>query len=185
MKLIEDIQKKIGSYFLKKELTQLQRDKAIYNLQDAKTFGILFDSSDLENIELVKKYVTYLKEMRKKVKVIGYYSAEKIPEFTYSRLEYEFFSRKDLNWYFKPSGTFMEQFISEEFDVLIDLNIYDQYPLEYIASVSRARFKVGKFSNDKKDMYDMMIETDDTKGFRYFLRQVDTYLTMINKRESA
>ena len=181
MKFIEDIRIKIGNYFLEKDSSQLNRNRAIYNLEDAKTFGILFDSSNMEDIELVKKYVTYLKEMHKKVKVIGYYSTEIIPEFTYSKLEYDFFSRKELNWYFKPSGNFVEDFIAEEFDVLLDLNVYDQMPLKYISSLSKAKFKVGKFSMEKNNIFDMMIEKEDSKGFKYFLRQVDTYMTMINK----
>lgn len=184
MKLIEDIQKKIGQYILKRELLHFSRKKTLFNIEDAKTFAILYDSSDKENIDLVKKYVLYLKELRKKVKVVGYHSLKNIPEFTYSKLEYEYFSRNDLNWYLKPAGVFLDNFINEDFDVLIDLNITDQFPLEYIASLSKAKFKVGKYSLRKKDTFDMMIEMDKDKSFKFFLRQVDIYLSMINKKAS-
>ena len=185
MKLIEDIQKKIGAFLLRKELAGVERNKALLNMDDAKTFGIIFEASNKDHVELVKKYAGYLKEMRKKVKVIGYCDAKEIPEFTYSRLEYEFFLKKDLSWYFKPSGMEIDNFIREEFDVLIDLNLEDHFPLQYIAALSRAKCKVGKFSNEKKEIYDLMIEVDPDKSFKYFLRQVDTYLVMINKKEAS
>ena len=185
MGFISSIKEAIGRKVLKEQMVYRKRNCTFFNLNDASTIGILFDSTGNEDYELVKKYVTYLKELHKRVKVIGYCSVKEIPEFTYSRLEYEFFSAKELNWHYKPSGKFMENFVDEEFDILIDLNIYDHFPLEYIAAVSKARFKVGKFTDNNKETYDMMIETDETKSFKYFLRQVDIYLSMINKKASA
>lgn len=77
----------------------------------------------------------------------------------------------------------MRNFIEEEYDLLIDLNINDHFALKYIAALSKATFKVGKYEEDDVPIHDMMIDSDHTKTVKYFLRQIDTYITMLNKVE--
>ena len=179
--MFKGIKELFGNYFLLKEFAETRRNISVANLENAKTIGILFDSSDPEEFELVKRYVLYLKDWKKKVKAIGFFSQKKIPNLTYSKLEYDFFTLKELNWYHKPSNIYIRNFIHEETDVLIDLNIHDRFPLKYISAMSKAKFKIGKYSDADKFIYDMMIETDKKQGMKYFLRQVDTYLQMVNK----
>lgn len=188
MNLIENIKIKIGKRMLQKETATLQRTRDLFNLTTTRTAGILYEASSVEDYELIKKFVGYLKEFGIKTKVIGYFSRKEIPEFTYSKLDYSFFNKKELNWYMKPplsSSSSIEKFIYEEIDVLIDLNIYDYFPLKYISALSKAKFKIGQYSDENKPVYDMMIEADSSKGVKYFLRQVDIYLQMINKKEET
>lgn len=181
MSFLDNIKSQIGNYFLKQDQQLLKRNRMLFNLQDAKSIGIIFDASNKEDFELVKKYVNYLKEMRKKVKVIGFFSSKEVPALTYSKLEYDFFTSKQTNWYGKPSDVFIDNFIEEENDILIDLNIHEKFPLKYIAAICKAKFKVGKTIDDTHNIYDLMIQIDQPNSLKYFLRQVDTYLLMINK----
>jgi len=178
------LRKAAGNYLLKSAASQLKRNKVAFNKVEAKSFAILFEASKIEDVDLVKKYVTYLKELKKKVRIVGFFNTEFPPDFTYSKLEYEFFSVKELSWNLKPSGTFLNSFLEEEFDVLIDLNLDDHFPLKYISTLSRARFKVGKFSNENEKIQDLLIDIAPNKTFKYFLQQVDIYLDMINKKTS-
>ncbi len=180
--MFKKIKQYIANYFLKQELKYANRVRLPikFNFENVKTVGILFDTTNAEDYELIKRYVTYLREYTKKVKVIGFYSTKHIPALTYSKLEYDFFSAKELNWFGKPSSHIIDNFIDEEYDLLVDLNIHDHFPLRYIAALSKAKFKVGKFKEDET-IYDMMIECDDTKTVKYFLRQIDTYIGMLNK----
>jgi hypothetical protein len=127
----------------------------------------------------------YLREHRKRVKVIGFFTTKQIPDMAYSKLEYDFFSPKELNWFGKPSSVFIQNFMDEEYDLLIDLNIHNLFPLRYISALSKANFKVGKYYENDLDLYDMMIDSEETKSLKYFLRQVDTYITMLNKVEPS
>ena len=154
-----------------------------FSFENVKTVGILMDATNTEDYELVKRYVVYLREHRKKVKVIGYFSTKNIPALTYSKLEYDFFSTKELNWMGTPNSVIIRNFINEEYDLLIDLNIHDHFPLKYISALSKAKFKVGKFNENDIEIHDMMIDADGTKTVKYFLRQIDTYITMLNKVE--
>jgi effector-binding domain-containing protein len=185
MGLIANIKNAFGNYFLKREMGGLVRDRSILSLEDAKTIGIIFEASNKEEFELVRKYVLYLRELKKKVKAIGYFSEGPTPETATSKLEFDFFSKKDLSWYNKPSDKFVSNFIKEDYDILIDLNIHNHFALRYIAGISKARFKVGRHQEGDDYIYDLMLESTNGKGLKFFLRQVDTYLGMLNKKNEV
>jgi hypothetical protein len=185
LSLVSSIKKMFGNYFLRQEMAGLSRNRDMVSLADSKTIGIVFEATDKEEFELVKKYVLYLREQKKKVKAIGYFSGGETPAFTFSKLEYDFFSKKDLNWYFKPNDKFVRNFIDEEYDILIDLNIHDHFAMTYVSATSRARFKVGQYKKENERIFDLMIEGTEEKGLKYYLRQVDTYLQMLNTDKSG
>lgn len=186
MSFLKKIKQVVANNSLKKEL-QADPRKTIqnkFNFDDVRSVGMLFDASNPEDYELVKRYVVYLREHSKKVKVLGYFSSKQIPALTYSKLEYDFFSSKEVNWFGKPVTHIIDNFIKEEYDLLIDLNIHDHFSLKYIAALSKAKFKVGKYKEEDEKVYDMMIDADNTQTLKYFLRQIDTYITMLNKAAS-
>jgi hypothetical protein len=171
----------IAHYFLKKDSQSSQRKCVVSNFDTAKSFGLLFDANDPEIYELVKKYFKYLKESKKKVHAIGFYDLKNLPQMEYSKLDYDFFTRKDLNWWGKPGGTFVTNFIEEEYDVLINFSLNDSFPLKYISAMSKAKMKIGKLDEKNSAVYDMMIQQPADKNFKFFMRQVDHYLGIINK----
>jgi hypothetical protein len=183
MGIIKKIKQFFAGNLLKKEMNLHPRKMAPnkFNFNTVRTVGMLFDASNPEDYELVKRYVVYLREHSKKVKVIGYFSEKNIPAYTYSKLEYDFFSLKETNWFGKPTTHIIDNFIEEEYDLLIDLNIHDHFSLKYISALSQAKFKVGKYKEEDESIYDMMIDADNTQTLKYFLRQIDTYVTMMNK----
>jgi hypothetical protein len=185
MSILKNIKQSIANRTLKQELQSVKRERQSnkFNFEDIKTVGILFDATNTEDYEIVKRYVVYLREHRKKVKAIGFFSTKEIPALTYSKLEYDFFSTKELNWFGKPSSTIIQNFINEEYHLLIDLNVHDHFALRYISALSKAAFKVGKYDEDDTTIFDMMIDADNTKTVKYFLRQIDTYITMLNRVE--
>ncbi len=182
MGLIRKIKDLAGNYFLSGEVKNLHREKKFMNMEEAKTIGIVFEASDAGNFELVKKYITYLRDMKKKVKAIGYYDQKNIPPMAYSKLEYDFFCQKDLNWYNAPGNVYVKNFMEDKYDILLDLNLNDLFPLHYISTMSKASFKVGKRSEQNNSIFDLLIETDNEKGLKYFLKNIDTYLFIINKK---
>ncbi len=183
MTLLQAFKNKIGNYFLSKEVSLVSRNKMFVNLGDAKTIGIVFNASEKEQFELVKKYINYLKDLKKRVKAIGFFNSVETPLMTYSKLEYDFFSLKDLNWYNTPKNVYVSNFIEDQFDILIDLNMHDSFPLTYISTLSRAKFKVGKKSSGDHSIFDLMLEIDSSKSLKYFMRNLDEYLFVINKEQ--
>jgi hypothetical protein len=187
MSLIKNIKHFFANASLKKQLAGKQRiiSPNKFSFYNMKTVGMLFDASNPEDYELVKRYVVYLREHAKKVKVLGYFSSRHIPTLTYSKLEYDFFSSKETNWFGKPTTHIIDNFMEEGFDLLIDLNIHDHFSLKYVTALSNAKFKVGKYKEEDEKIFDMMIDADNTQTLKYFLRQIDTYISMMNKPEPS
>ena len=72
MSFISNWRIKAGNYFLNKMLPLVQRKKHFESFAKAKTVGIVFNATDKEEFELVKRYVRYLKDCDKKVKAINF-----------------------------------------------------------------------------------------------------------------
>jgi hypothetical protein len=157
MGLIDNIKKKYALRQIKNDAKNNSRKKVAVNIDEAKTIGIAFEFTTNEDFELLKKYVLYLRELKKKVKAIGYYSTKE-----------------------EPTDHIVTNFIEEEYDIFLDLNVNDESVLIYIAAMSKAKFKVGRFEENDY-IHDMLFESPKEKGLKFFLRQVDTYLAMINK----
>lgn len=181
MGFITDIKNYAGNYFLAHKMKSVRRNKMFLNMNDAKTIGIIFDGTDSENFELVKKYISYLKEMKKRVKAIGFFNMKNSPPMAYSKLEYDFFSMKDLSWNNVPKNIYVKNFIEEQFDILLDLNIGELFPLRYISTLSRAKFKVGRSTKWNRSVCDLMLDIPSPHNLKYFLKNLDTYLFIINK----
>jgi hypothetical protein len=180
MQLLKKTRRKLGEYFLKKEMAYSQRICFFQNFEKAKTIGIVFNASIIEDFQLVQKYVKYLKGLNKQVKALGYFSTGEIPDITYSKLEFDFFTKKHLNWHLKPQRSFIDNFILEEFDLLLVIDLKNDFPLRYISALSRAKFKIGNLIADTQ-IYDLMIEVEEGKGIKYFLKHLDHYLMQLNK----
>src|ERR1035437_9283297 len=125
MSIFKKIKQAIAKAYIKLELKDHPRDRkpSRFDFNKIISVGILFDATKPEDFELVKRYVLYLREHRKRVKAIGFFTTKHIPDMAFSKLEYDFFSPKELNWFGKPSSVFIQNFIDEEYDLLIDLNV--------------------------------------------------------------
>ena len=176
---LNNLRYKIGHYFLKQELVDFSRERGFDGFENSKSIGILFDATQKDDLELATRYVKYLKDHKKRIKAIGFFQGKTIPDMVFSKLEFDYFTKKDLNWYFKPMPGFVDQFIDEEFDILIDLNLDLAFPLQYISELSKAKFKIGKFQEGNTH-YDFMIDVPEDKGIKYFLRNLDLYIQQIN-----
>lgn len=181
MAFLDGVRIKIGEYFLGKEIYAVKRSKAIINLKDAKTIGIIYNADNINDVELVKKYIAYLRDLGKRVWSLGYVPLKEMPGNITTSIDHRCFTLKEVNWYYKPAINIIDNFVKEEYDLLLDLNIAKQLPLIYIAALSKSKCKVGRYSEKYVSLYDVMIETDDQKGLKYFLQNVDTYMEMVNK----
>lgn len=182
MKVIKNIKEKIGESKLKKASKGNSRKKEFINISAAKTVGIIFDATNVDHLELLKKYVAGLKEKRKTVKVIGFFDQKFTPvNISYSKAEFDFFNLRELTPLRQPASPYIKTFIEAPLDVLIDLNIHNKFPLRSIAIQSMARFKIGIDIPANRKVHDLLLSLVPQQGLVRFLSQVETYLEMINK----
>lgn len=180
--MFEKIKHSIGLKQLRKEFKNFRRTGKVINLEQAQSVALLYRVDDEHKWQLVKKYVKYLKEEEgiRKILTIGFFPGKELPEYLRPQLEFEFICMKDLAWNEKPVGNVSKNFCSEYFDILIDLEPEEIIPLRYILNWSNARFKVGYFTNDYSNYYDLMLQLE-RKELSEYINQVNHYLSIINK----
>jgi len=166
------LKKKLINIFRKKSLSKRPKrlNKRSINLNEIKTAGILFDATHLISYDVVKNFLKLLNEKHIEVSVIGFINSKYLIDHYLYRKGFIFLTKKDINWYGKPDLSIVKSFIDKEFDVLFDLTLDDCFPLKYISIMSRARFKVGKFS-DSNDYLDFMIDINKEKNLLLQIRE--------------
>lgn len=179
MSLIKKTQKSAAEYLLRKEHASVKRRVKASSLETAETVALLFDATNAEDFEVIKKFIKKLKESKKKVKALGYYDAKEIPVMMPSKLEYDFFTRKQLNWHLKPNDVVVDNFIKEPFELLINLSMDHRMPLLYVLALSHASFKVGASHPRYLNYYDFMIDLPEQTSLSEYLSLLEKYLTMI------
>jgi hypothetical protein len=171
---------KIGQYYFKKEKSKTGCHRQMTNLHDAQRIGILYTLDDVPDYDRVSEFVSRLQSDHKEVKALGFVKNKNLVQRFLPKLSYDFFSRRDLTWFYKPIHKQVRDFIEKEFDLLIDLSLHDNFPLKYIAGLSNALLRVGTFSEENSDYYDLMIDAKASMTTDEYLGQIQHYLTIIN-----
>ncbi|SRR6056297_1300893 len=173
-----------GNYILAKKQKKLKRRKTVYNLSTAQNIGVLFNVENMQDYEKIDPFLSFLSEHGNNIFALAYYPHKGIPSNLRSISAINIFSKEDLNWYQKPSGKFIDKFITKEFDILIDLSSESFFPVKYINNLSKACFKVGK-TNEVGFEYDLTLRLNEKHGDNFYLEQLKHYLSNINNQKGA
>ena len=149
--------------------------RAITNLNDAKTVGIIYDSSDPDHDITITKFAEMLRNKGKKFDIIAYIDDKKIDH----KGDIALFNPKAVNWYGIPLDERVTTFCNKPFDLLISAVLGESKPLEYIAYLSKAKYRVGPFDEKKTYCYDLMIEMGTKTNLDYLLQQMVSFLDKI------
>lgn len=156
------------------------RNKHGSNYHSAKRIAFLYLDSDEEFFKNIKKYATYLKNSFgvKSVHMMGYVDRQEkyAPIWQQHVLESDFFTRDDLNWYLKPIKR-VQNFINEEFDILIDFSDGDNLPLNFVLKESKALMKVGQKGATAERYCDFIIDMGNSTGIAKYVEQLNSYLS--------
>ena len=179
---MDSIRIRAGKLSLKSELNkQAERNVVTSNLNNATSIALLYKIDDEEDYKKVSSFIKYIKSEFgiKRVFFLGYWDdAKKNPEFLQTKLDFDFFSKKELNWKGVPFGGNIDNFINEKFDILIDLNSYFNVPLRYLLLQSNSALRVGRYSKENEPYFDLMI-SNEKDDFEEYCNQLVKYLTMI------
>jgi hypothetical protein len=167
---------------LQKQHAQHSRVRTIMNIDKANTIGILYCGDSPDDVELIKNYVQTLRNLGKQVKSLGFINVKELPLGLNGSMMHQYYALKELNWYFKPSSQFIDNFVNDDFDILMDFGIPTQLPIMYITAMSKAKCKIGRYSGKYVDLYDVMIEAVDDKKLDYVVKTTHDYMMVLNKR---
>ncbi len=169
--MFEKLRQRLFQRALKKQLQKQGRKRASISLEKARYIGILFEGTDLEIREPVLAYARQLKKSGKRVKLLGFMNN------TADNSNHPFpnFNRKDLSWFFTPKAEEAQRFMQEPFDILLHLSLTPQPWMNYIATLSAARFRVGS-AKASVEACDLMLDMSKGENLKEFIRQAEQYL---------
>ncbi len=152
--------------------------RTVINLADAKTAGIIYDASLPEHDAAVAKFAEMMKSKGKTVEIMAYVNDKKIE----TKEGMAIFNPKAVNWYGVPLDERVSAYCAKPFDLLICAITEGSKPLEYIAYMSKAKYRVGPFDEQKTKYYDLMIEMGEKKDLGYLLGQMTYFLEKIQSK---
>src|SRR5688572_3619106 len=117
------IKSKIAHYLFHREFASHDRQQKVVSFTEARSIGIIYDSTNERNYDIIKRYVKELRDIYKKdVLALGYYDKKELPNDRFAKLGLDFFTRRALNWHYKPIAPIVKNFIAKDFDIFIDLH---------------------------------------------------------------
>jgi hypothetical protein len=168
--------KYIKNYFLKRILkNSLHNVKNISSEVPIQTVGLLVDESIFYKKDALVKELIANGISEKDIKIVVYRNKIKKNEL-YS---HPVFSFKDLNWKAEITNPVVNDFINEKFDLLISYYDVENAILLNSTNNSKALFKVG-FSSIDKRLNHLMINTN-AENYTVFVNELFRYLKILNK----
>ncbi len=167
---------KSGLKYLKEELNSppefLERSKGI------KSVGVIVDLDSFNRAEAFYDFVEEYHLRPNAVKIIGYkgYYDKNSPYAT------PVFSDKDLGWNGNIENSYALEFLSREYDLLVNYYTKDILMMQLMTIKTKARINVG-FSEIDNSFNDLILEAD-FQDFDTFKRELKKYLLVMNEIES-
>lgn len=178
MKKLGFIQELFGKKLLSYKAKRHVRNVRAHNLNSAKTVGVIFDANDQESHKKIVDFTDILiKKHALHVETIGFVSNKNLLTAFQGQVGFLYFTKHDFSWYGGARSKFLQDFISKDFDILINTAISPSYPFEYITQLSNAHFLVGAYTNATN--HDLMIDIRKEKTIEYLITQILVYLSMI------
>lgn len=166
----------IKNFSLKNKVSKLLTNTTDNHAEDfIKSVGVIFDGKltlEIENLvyELYKRGID-----EDKIKVLIF--KDKINKNEV--FKFDVYSYKDINWSGDIENPKAILFLNTQFDLLINYHDFEKSPLVYLSYLSKANFKVGFTSQDKK-LNQLMINTNPN-NFQLFIDELFKYLKILSK----
>jgi len=179
MSLLMRFKERMHHFALEKQLNSLHTTRVPKDFEDSKTIALLFDATDPEQRYQIMDFENELIKRGKYVRKLAFINSKEPNE----NLAFKYFNKTTLDFYLKPTGSEVEDFLNTPFDILINLSMNANIPCEYICALSSAHLRVGPFT-EKTYCYDLMIDTSGgNKDLRHFINQVDFFLRRMNSKK--
>ncbi|MFN8142912.1 MAG: hypothetical protein U0073_00705 [Bacteroidia bacterium] len=185
MKLTKNIRAKLGLLKFRRDIHKVRFKRQVVSFDDAVKIGLLYDASDERDYEVVRAHVKHIRtSFKKEVLALGYVDKKVLPPSQFAQLGLDFFTRKDLDFRLIPKDPIVLNFINEKFDILINYNSGKCFPLQYIAAMSQARFRIGRYDQRNMNAYDMMVKITGDPPIKTVIEEVQVFLHQIRSQQS-
>lgn len=180
MKIIDKLRLRTAKKKLIIELEHLHRDAKSTNFDEIKSVGLLYYLPDEETYKTVESFVEKLNSHKIKTRVVAFHDGKIKPHYFIPKLQQDIITQKSTGFNLKPTGIFVNDFINEPFDLLIDLSLNCHYPLLHLAAMSKAHMKVGRHTDLHEKIFDFMFTVNENISLSEYIELLIHYLKKIN-----
>ncbi|PIF01987.1 MAG: hypothetical protein CR996_01680 [Draconibacterium sp.] len=167
----------IKERFVKKKIAKLTRNishKAIVpNIEVVKSIGVLWQPSQKEGLNYLKNYFNREHMIFRSFCV---FEEDANPHPDANTL-----TVKDLNFWGLPKMERINDFVDMQFDILFNIALKQNLPLEYITLLSKAYFKTG-WSPEENNYFDLNINIGKKQDTMFLVKQQIFYIVQLNKK---
>jgi len=169
---------KIGKRILRRKAKDLNRKTVVKNFDTAKSAVILFNAEVPYAFKEVNEFRKILNERGLSCELFGFVNQKETPSDLLLRNNFSFITKKDLNWFYMPTGEVAERFYLLKPDMLFDLTFDNTLSVQFMIYLSQAKFKIGCFTEEEND-FDLMINQGSRCQISYLIEQVQHYINII------
>lgn len=138
-----------------------EREHRFVNYDKAKTVLLLFESDYSEKNPIIRKIIQSLQQDGKKVSAWGFIDKKEVTSAILP--DFRILHHQQTDFFHKPEATFFRELEDLQFDLLIDLSLQLQLPLEYLALHANAYCKTG-LRKTELPIYDFMLDMESLKS---------------------
>lgn len=155
-----------------------KRDVRFLSFSEVRKAGFIFSVNEPEIDKTISLLINFFKENNIANKGIGIKLKKLNTPFVEPAGSIKIISKWNVNYYGLPDKSVTDQFINEDFDLLIDLNLDPSFTSKYILLNSKPKFLIGR-TNQSDLPYDMVIENAEQSNSMEFINQVIHYISSI------
>jgi hypothetical protein len=174
MRLVRSIRASLLRNHIRKVATDVHRERAAGKFTDLKRMGMVLDGTNDDSISFAMHYRDEQLMAGKTVALMAY-----VPKMARDKSYLmPFFTDKETNWYGKPTNGEIKHFLSQPFDVLVNISPELIMPLEYLCALSVAKYIIGNGTGHLNTYYDCLIKVNDSHSYSSLMENVHHYLNL-------
>jgi len=169
----------LAKLLFERKLKSFERTVVVSNFKTAKKALVLYNADDKVSEEQIREFSKYVSSQNIKTTVLGYQSKKSNQVDKTVKEGHLYFDKSVVNWLGVSKSSVIKELVDVEFDLLFDFNKGDAFPLRYISSLSKAKFKISWAIAYQKKVCDLTFEIKEN-NIKNLIEQIKHYLPMIN-----
>ncbi len=170
----------IQNIIISRNIKRIKRQVQFHNFESAKSVAILFTIGNKTEFSIVREYYKELESKKLRMHALGFVKKpEDIGQVYFGQGDFNFYTEKHISNIGKIKEVEVSDFVNQKFDILINLSTINNFHIEYVFALSKAKFKVSGIIDCK--YADLNINYSREKGLPYLISQVNHYLSTIKK----
>ena len=157
-----------------KKILETSQQRQTIGSNPSKSFLILFEGTDNEELKEVESFSDFLKKNGKSTKLLSFIDSKgELIDFGMA-----VYNNSSLNWFGFPKEHIFKLLEITEFDILINLNNEDKIHLHALACKANAKFKISLPCSNPHN-FTMIVDPGSGKNIREIIDEIIVYFDIM------